>query len=158
MNYKYFKKMNEGKLIYFPLKNKIFSIFCIVLIILAIVFNLKYSNADLGEAAIVFRLMSFIVPIIWLSQSSSKIEIDVKNKTLNKHFFYGLIKKSNSLDHFSHFQVIRNTTNLIYNGTDLVMKFKKEEKTNDIKICRMRNTVKLDELKLEITKIMNSAV
>lgn len=152
MNYKFFKK-NENKYIFFSLKNKISSIFCIILIIIAIILNLKYRN--LGESDIVFRLMSFFVPLLWLYQSNTKIEIDRRNKTLSKHIFYGLIKKSYPLDKFVNFQVIRNTTNFIYDGTDLEMRFETNGKVNDVKIYKMRNTVKLNELKLEITKIIN---
>lgn len=155
-NLKYLKK-NETGFIYFPLKYKIFSAICVVLIILGCVFNFYNSTDDLGsEHAIIYRIMAVLVPFVWLYNASSKVEINTKDNSLIVSNFFGIFKKKFFLNAFSGFLITRKSTYFIYTDTSLAMVFKTKEKSNDVTIASMRNTTKLDALKLEISALINT--
>lgn len=154
-NLTFFKSIGASY-IYFSTKNKIRSILSIILILLGCIFNIFYDNTLFEKYEIIPRIMSIFVPVLWLYQVSSKIEIDTENKNIIKHYFMGIYKRYFSINSFKNFHSVRNTTNFIYDGTDLYMMFNTDKKSTDVKISKMRNTIKLNELKLEITYIINS--
>lgn len=147
----YFKTNGKG-FIYFSETSKVLSILSAVLIICGCVFNFTYSNEYLGEYAVIYRVMAVLVPLIWFYNESLKIEI--KKETVTKIYFFGIFKKSFPLKTFQGFSVVRNSTYFIYEETDLFMVFKTNGKLVDVKITSKRNTVKLNDLKLEISSLI----
>lgn len=155
-NLTYFKATETG-FIYFPLKQKILSVFCILLILFGFVFNFYYNNNALGQYAIIYRIMPIVVPLFWLYGASTKIEINIKNNHLITSHYMGLLKKNFNLDVFKGFYVLRQSSYFIYTSTQLSMVFKVNDKLNNVPVEDMRNTVKLNSLKLEITSILNNS-
>ncbi len=91
-NFNYFKASETG-FVLFSTKQKMSLAFCVILLILGIVFNFYYSNSVLGEYAILYRIMAIDVPLIWIYGTSLKIEIDTTNKSLIASNFFEILKK-----------------------------------------------------------------
>ncbi|MEG0851193.1 MAG: hypothetical protein RSH24_15110 [Flavobacterium sp.] len=95
------------------------------LFFLATVYYYFFENST-DKKEIQYMLMSLGVLLILIGLCSKKAYFDPKNKELIFKF-YGIAFTKYALSDFHNFSITRNTTNGMYNGTDVKLLFKKPD-------------------------------
>ncbi len=124
----------------------------LVLLVLGLFVSSDYVKNGFKEwqdGAVV--LVAVVLPIIMLFVSTKTITIDKNNNTVISQCAGGVWKKKRDLNKFAGFHYERNSTNGIYTGTDLNMKFYEDTR---LSISSFYRTTKLDKAVRELNLVL----